>query len=67
MTHVRRCVCACFVGEEEKDISQQESGYSSEQRPQKLVAPSEDSSGRYLKLQLFSQSGSLILDGRITV
>jgi hypothetical protein len=57
-----------MVGEEEKDISQQESGYSSEQRPQKLVAPSEDSSGRYRKLQLFPQSGPLgSLDGRITV
>jgi phage/plasmid primase-like uncharacterized protein len=60
-------VCGWLV-KEEKDISQQESGYSSEQRPQKLVAPSEDASGRYRKLQLFSQSGSLrLIDGPITV
>jgi hypothetical protein len=32
-------------GEEEKDISQHDSGYSSEQRPQKLVDPSELVSG----------------------
>jgi hypothetical protein len=45
--------------EEEEDISQQESGYWSEQRPQKLVAPTDAGSGSGRWLQLSSQSVSL--------